>query len=64
MAKASEVRIFIPALLCALLLGACGKSAVERNARRLTGGDPGHGELLVRRYEEGRDLASFLYTLQ
>jgi cytochrome c len=40
----------IPVLLLALLLGACGESSVERNARQLTGGDPGHGLVLVRRY--------------
>lgn len=34
----------------ALLLGACGESEVERQARQKTGGDPGHGAVLVRRY--------------
>jgi cytochrome c2 len=37
-------------LILVLLLGACGESEVERNARQMTGGDPGHGSRLVRRY--------------
>jgi cytochrome c2 len=37
-------------LVMALLLGACGESEVERNARQLTGGDPGHGFVLARKY--------------
>jgi len=39
-----------PVLLLALLLGACGESSVERNARQLTGGDPHRGLALARRY--------------
>jgi cytochrome c len=50
MARKGDGLIPMMVLLCALLVGACGESAAERDARRLTGGDPGRGELLVRRY--------------
>jgi cytochrome c2 len=38
------------AFLVVLSLGACGESEVEKNARQMTGGDPGHGAVLVRKY--------------
>jgi cytochrome c2 len=43
-------RFFLWISIGALLFCACGESQVERNARQMTGGDPGHGPLLVRRY--------------
>lgn len=42
--------LFLLIVLVASLLGACGESEVERNARQMTGGDPGHGSTLIRRY--------------
>jgi cytochrome c len=34
----------------AFLFGACGHGDVEETARALTGGDPGHGPDLIRKY--------------
>jgi cytochrome c1 len=45
--------LLTPALVLALVVAlsvACGESAVERRAREMTGGDPGHGLVLVRKY--------------
>ena len=42
--------ILLPALILALVLAACGESETERHARQVTGGDPGHGLVLVRKY--------------
>jgi len=46
----SQSKLLHLMMITALLLGACGESEVERQARRMTGGDPGHGAALVRRY--------------
>jgi len=46
----SKPLLILIAFLMALALGACGESEVEKNARQMTGGDPGHGAVLVRKY--------------
>jgi cytochrome c1 len=42
--------LLVPVLLLALVLAACGESEAERHARQITGGDPGNGLGLVRKY--------------
>jgi cytochrome c2 len=46
----SKPLLILIVFLVALALGACGESEVEKNARQMTGGDPGHGAVLVRKY--------------